>query len=153
MQTQKVTPVTCPSCNRRYNAAVTNIIDVGQEPHLKNLLLQGQLNGSQCPNCQYSGPLNIPLLYHDAEKELALALTPTELQLPHVEEQKIIGNLTNHLMNSLAPEQRKSYLFTPQTFISTESFLKAILAADGITEKVIQAPTSQNGFGTTTTPN
>jgi hypothetical protein len=139
MPTQEVTPITCPQCHTPYTTPVTSIIDVGQDPSLKNTLLSGQLNISQCPSCGYNGPLNLPLCYHDPEKELALILVPSELALPHLEEQKIIGDLSNRLMNELPPEQRKAYLFTPQTFLTQESFIKAILAADGITEEMIQA--------------
>ncbi len=42
-------------------------------------------------------------------------------------------------MNSLPPEERKSYLFTPKTFLSLDSLKKAILEADGITEEMLQA--------------
>ena len=146
MPTQEVTPIRCPQCQTPYTSQVTSIIDVGQNPMLKNTLLSGQLNLSECPSCGYNGPLSLPLLYHDPDKELALVLVPSELNLPHLEEQKIIGDLSNRLMNELQPEQRRSYLFTPKTFLTQESFIKAILAADGITEEMIQAQEAKMGL-------
>lgn len=139
MNTQEITPVICPQCQGRYNAPVTPIIDVSQNPALKESFLRGELNLGQCPQCSTKHIVDIPVMYHDSEKQLALALVPGNLNLAHADEQRIIGNLTNRLMNSLPPEARKGYLFTPQTFMSFESLVKKILAADGITEDMLQA--------------
>ena len=138
MQTQEVTAVVCPQCQTRYNAPVVTIINVTQNPELKVPFLQHQLNISRCPRCGLTHPLDIPLLYYDGEKELAFALVPNNLGLTHLDEQKIIGNLTNRLINALPPEQRKGYLFTPKTFLTLDSLIKAVLAADGITEEVLE---------------
>lgn len=143
MPTQEVSSVTCPNCGFRYSASVTSVIDVGSQPELKTSFLQGTLNQSQCPRCNFEGPLNLPLFYHDAEKELALAYIPTELQLSHMEEQRVIGDLSNRIMNQLPPEQRRAYLLTPKTFLTMESIIKAILSADGITEEMLNAQTEK----------
>lgn len=139
MNTQEVGPVVCPQCRLRYNAPIVSLIDVSHDPDLKEAFLRGQVNAGQCPQCNTVHLYAIPLLYHDSAHELALALVPSELNLPHVEEQRIIGNLTNRLMNALPPAERRSYMFNPKTFISMESLVKAVLAADGITEDVLQA--------------
>ncbi len=138
MKTQEVLPSVCPQCQTRHNVSIVSVIDVGQQPDLKNALLQGRINVGKCPQCQLVYAVNAPVLYHDPAHELALALVPTTLQLSHVDEQKIIGDLTNRLMNALPPEQRKGYLFNPKTFFNFDNLVKAILAADGITEEMIQ---------------
>jgi len=138
MKNQEVAPVACPKCGARYNAPITSIINIDQNPALKNAFLQGQLNTGQCPQCGFASPLEVPVLYHDGQKELGLVLMPGNLHLGHTDEQKIIGDLTNRLMNSLPPEQRKAYLFTPQIFLTMDSLAKAILAADGITPEMIK---------------
>lgn len=139
MNTQEVGPVVCPQCRLRYNAPITSLIDVSENPGLKEDFLRGRINAGQCPQCNTFHLYTIPLLYYDKTHELALALVPSELHLPHVEEQRLIGNLTNRLMNVLPPAERRSYMFNPKTFISMESLVKAILAADGITEEVLQS--------------
>jgi len=139
MKTQEVFPSVCPQCQTRHNVSVVSIIDVGSQPELKNALLQGQINVGKCPQCNLVYAANVPVLYHDPTHELALALVPSSLQLAHVDEQKLIGDLTNRLMNALPAEQRRAYLFTPKTFLTFDSLIKAILAADGITEEMIQA--------------
>lgn len=132
-------PVTCPSCNNRFVSPVLAIVDAGQNPEAKALLLSGQLNVAACPQCGNAGRLSTPLLYHDPEKELFLTYVPSELGLPDAEQQRLIGDLTNQVISSLAPEQRKGYLLRPQSFLRLEALLEAVLQADGITQEMLEA--------------
>lgn len=143
MTTQEVTTTTCPQCRTQYTAPITPLIDVTGTPQLKQAFMQGQLNLGQCPGCGTVHPLDVPILYHDAEKELALIFVPNSMGIAHDDEQRMIGKLTTKLMNSLPPEQRKGYLLIPRTFISMENLLKEILIADGITEEMLQAQESK----------
>ena len=138
MATQQVVPVTCPNCQTPFTAPIYSIID-GQDPMLKSALLQGRLNVTQCPQCGFTDMLNAPLLYYDQEKELAFVLAPNSLQLKGSDQEKVIGNLTNTLINSLPAEERKFYLFNPKQFLTMESLVKAVLEADGITEEMLKA--------------
>ncbi|MEW5957878.1 MAG: CpXC domain-containing protein, partial [Chloroflexota bacterium] len=112
MATQQVVPVSCPNCRFQFTAPVQSIIN-GQDPAQKAALLQGAVNIAQCPQCGFTDILSTPLLYYDLEKELAFVLAPNNLQLSGVGQEKIIGSLTNALMNSLPAEQRKFYLLNP----------------------------------------
>ena len=137
MKLQEATFVTCPQCRTRYSTPIVPVISVSHEPALKQAFLRGELNISQCPQCGFAAELNTPLLYHDHAKELALILTP--IQLSHLEGQKVIGDLTNKLIQSLPPEERKAYLFSPKTFLTLDSLKKAVLEADGITAEMLQS--------------
>ncbi|MFQ5343866.1 MAG: CpXC domain-containing protein [Anaerolineae bacterium] len=138
--------VTCPQCNQPFTALVQNIIDVGARPELKEQFLRGRLNLAGCPHCGFAAGIGAPLLYHDPDKELALVLMPTELNLPRNDEEKLIGSLTNALIDSLPPEKRKGYLFRPKTFLSLEGLIKAILEADGITAEMMEAQEKRVGL-------
>lgn len=138
MSVQQVMPVNCPNCRARFTAPIENIID-GQDMGLKTAFLQGYLNVIRCPQCGFSGMANVPVLYYDLEKELALVHVPTDLNMMGDTQEKIIGELTNKLFNSLPAEQKKFYLLNPTTFLTLENLMKAILEADGITEEVLQA--------------
>lgn len=138
MATQQIAPVICANCRTQFNAPVMPIID-GQNPALKSAFLQGRFNAVQCPQCGSVNALNLPMFYYDLEKELALVLSPNSLSLSGAEQDKIIGSLTNSLVNSLPAEQRKFYLLNPKLFLTFESMMKAILEADGITEEVLEA--------------
>lgn len=138
MATQQIVPVVCSNCRTQFNVPVVPIVD-GQNPALKSAFLQGRFNAVQCPQCGFVNSLNIPMFYYDLEKELALVLSPNSLSLSGAEQDKIIGSLTNSLVNSLPAEQRKFYLLNPKLFLTFESIMKAILEADGITEEVLEA--------------
>lgn len=135
----QITPVACPVCGARFSARLETIIDAGSDPSGKARLLRGELNVARCPQCGHTGIMTAPLLYHDGEKQLAFVLMPNELNMSHEEQQRFIGNLTNSLMNSLPPAQRKAYLLQPRMFLAMPGMVDAILEADGITREMRQA--------------
>lgn len=134
MATQQVLPVTCPNCRTQFTAPVQSIVD-GQDPAQKGAFLQGRLNIAQCPQCGFNSSLAVPILYYDLEKELAFVLAPGGLQMASADQEKMIGNLTNSLVNSLPAEERKFYLLNPKQFLTLDSMIKAILEADGVSEE------------------
>jgi len=135
----QVGSIACPVCRNPINVPVETIVDAERQPELKISLLQGTLNAFKCPKCGNSGVLSTSLLYHDGSKQLFLALTPANMNTKAADSQKMIGNMTNMLMNSLPPEKRKAYLFQPKMFLTMESMLQAILEADGITKEMIES--------------
>jgi hypothetical protein len=96
-------------------------------------------NRARCPACGYEGNLATPVVYHDADKELLLTYFPAELGMPVNEQEKLIGPLISQVMNRLPAEKRKAYLLRPQSFLTYESMLERILAADGITKEMLDA--------------
>jgi hypothetical protein len=135
----QILPVTCPYCQAKFTAPIQRVVDVSQDPRLKVALLQGRLNVATCPQCGNTGMLNAPFIYHDPEKELALCFVPTNLGLMDTDQQKLIGDLTNAVLNSLPPEKRKGYLLQPKIFLSLQGLVDAILQADGITKEMLEA--------------
>ncbi|MEW5989135.1 MAG: CpXC domain-containing protein [Chloroflexota bacterium] len=131
------TQITCPNCRRPYTAEVLQIIDVGQTPQLKQLFLSGRLNVAVCPHCGLGGPLHTPLLYHDPAHELFAVYVPVEMGLSQVEQERIIGQLQRQAMDSLPPEQRRGYMFQPQTILSMQTLVEKVLATEGITPEML----------------
>nr|MBC7245123.1 hypothetical protein [Chloroflexota bacterium] len=136
--------VNCPNCGTRYVAQVQSIVDVGQEPRLKALLLRGQLNTVICPSCGTPGVVNAPLLYHDPAKELLLLFIPPELNLPMAERERLTGNLVNALMSTVPPEERKGYFLSPRTVLTRQGLIDEILQADGVTKEMIEKQRKKN---------
>jgi len=114
-----------------------NVIDVDRNPQLKSLLLQGRINVGVCPQCGTGGMVSTPLVYHDSTKELLFCLIPQELGLTEYDRQRTIGQLSNVIINSLPAERRKGYLLQPKQFLTFQSFVEAILEADGITKEML----------------
>ncbi|MDM8530608.1 CpXC domain-containing protein [Anaerolineales bacterium HSG25] len=138
MAVQQVTPTVCPSCHAQFNAPIQPLID-GQDPYVKMAFLQGRINVAQCPQCHNVSPVQIPILYYDLEKELALVFVPGGLNVAIEAQEKAIGDLTNTLFNQLEPKKRKLYILNPKQFLKLETMFDTILEADGITKEMRQA--------------
>ncbi len=132
------TQMNCPQCRQPITADVQQIFDVGADPAAKNRLLSGQANVAQCPHCGFNGALSTPLVYHDPSKELLLTFVPPELSLPRDEQERVIGGMINQVVDALPAEQRKGYLFSPQSALTLQGLIERILEEDGISKDVIE---------------
>lgn len=129
--------INCPNCGMPYNTEVHQVIDVGRQPHLKQYLLSGQLNLAVCPNCGAAGRISMPLLYHDPAHELFMVHVPQELNLGQAQREEMVGRLVQQVMNETPAEQRRGYMFQPQTMLTMDSFLEKVLETEGITPEMI----------------
>ncbi|MFH1086627.1 MAG: CpXC domain-containing protein [Chloroflexota bacterium] len=132
------TQVTCPRCRHAFVVEMRTILDVGQEPELKEQFLQGEVNYARCPQCGSGGVLSTPFLYHDPAKELLISHIPAALALPSDEQEKLVGRLVQAVMNSLPQEQRKGYFLRPKTALALEGLYDAILEAEGYSREALQ---------------
>jgi hypothetical protein len=127
--------INCPNCGTPYPAQVFSVVDAGQDPVLKSLMLSGQLNMAICPRCGAGGPLTTPILYHDPAHDFLGVFVPQ--QLPVNEQQRTIGELSRRLMNGLPQESRRGYMLTPKQFLSYQSLLEAVLEHEGVTREML----------------
>lgn len=111
----------------RQQPLTLQVIDVGRDPALKPALLSGRLTN-----------LTAPFLYHDPDKQIAFVLMPMELGMTDMEQQRIIGQMTQSVMRSLPPDAPRAYLLQPRTFFTFQSLVEAILEKDGITPEMLK---------------
>lgn len=133
MQTQ----ITCPNCGTPYMADVYQIIDVGRQPQLKEMLLSGQLNFAVCPNCGAGGRIATPLLYHDPAHDIFMVHVPPEMNLDQVRREEIVGQLVQQVVNQTPPEKRRGYMFNPQTMLTMQSFMEKVWGTEGVTPEML----------------
>ncbi|HOR00702.1 MAG TPA: CpXC domain-containing protein, partial [Anaerolineae bacterium] len=129
--------IRCPRCQTPFAAQIINVIDVQKHPQLKAALVAGLLNRAECPGCGAVSVLNVPLVYHDPDKELLLVLVPSELNLPAEQQQRLIGGLVQAIMSQVPADQRKGYFLRPQTILSMQRLVETILEADGVTREML----------------
>lgn len=135
MPETQVVQVQCPHCGTPFQVPVRSIIDVGHNPELRQAFLSGQINVAVCPNCKQGGVLDVPLVYHDPAAEFLAVYFPPQLNIPEMERQKMIGEMTQALMNSLPPDQRKGYFLSPRQFINRQNLMDAVLGTMGISQE------------------
>ncbi|MDT8305886.1 MAG: CpXC domain-containing protein [Anaerolineae bacterium] len=136
--------IQCPRCQTPFTAEIHQVVDVGRDPQLKYELLNGTLNVFVCPNCGTSGQMATPLLYHDPENELFMVHVPMELNLPHEEQQRLIGQLVQEVMNQTPPEARRGYMLQPKEIISYQTFMEKILETEGVTPEMLARQRKQS---------
>lgn len=137
------TQIKCPRCGASFVAQVRTVIDVGQEPELKEQFLRGQVNYVQCPQCGGGGLLSTALVYHDPQKELLITYVPPELNLSADQQEQLVGGLVNAIMGELPPEGRKAYFLQPKAALTIDSLYDMILEADGISKEALEAQRAQ----------
>lgn len=140
MQTQ----ITCPACQTPFMGEVFQIVDVGLQPELKQLLLTGGLNVVQCPSCGTTTRVSTPFLYHDPDHEQFMVYVPLELSLGHDEQEKLIGQLVQRAMDQLPPEKRRGYMFQPQTILSLQTLMEKVLETEGVTPEMMARQRAQS---------
>ncbi len=133
------TTTTCPQCKQPVAAEITRLFDVSQEPQAKQILLSGAYNLIQCPNCGFRGQVPTPIVYHDPEKQLLLTFFPPELHVPVNQQEQMVGPMIKRVMDDLPMEQRKAYLFKPETMLTRQRMVERILEEDGITPEMLKA--------------
>ncbi len=138
------TQITCPACQTPYAADVHQIVDVGQNPELKEALIAGYLNVAQCPACGAVTQISGPLLYHDPDHELFMVHVPVEMGLPLQEQEQLIGQMVQRAMDNLPPAERRGYMFQPETIFSMQTFMEMVFATEGITPEMIARQRDQS---------
>ncbi|MGC9360241.1 MAG: CpXC domain-containing protein [Anaerolineae bacterium] len=132
------TTMTCPQCGANFVVEVHTIIDVGQDPDLKDAFLRSRLNFARCPQCDFAGLISIPIIYHDPEHELLITYVPPELDINGDEREKLVGQLVNAVMQAVPQEQRKGYFLQPRTALTYEGLLDAVYEAEGISKETLE---------------
>jgi len=120
-------------------AEITRLFDIRQDPRAKQILLSGAYNLIQCPTCGYQGQAPSPIVYHDPENELLLTFFPPELNVPVNQQEQMIGPMIKDVMESLPMENRKAYLFKPETMLTRQRLVERILEEDGVTPEMLKA--------------
>ncbi|NTU81976.1 MAG: hypothetical protein HGA45_21795 [Chloroflexales bacterium] len=130
--------LTCPSCGTQFRAGIYTLVDVTQQPELKQALMGGQLNVAVCPSCRTASMLGAPMVYHDAAKQLCLVYFPQELSSRPEDQERFVGEATTFIMRSLPPDAPRAYLLAPRRFLTLPSLLDSILEADGISRESLE---------------
>jgi hypothetical protein len=115
------------------------IVDGGRDPNAKARLVSGRLNMFTCQACGFQSRLATPMLYHDQGKEMLIIYVPMELGLPQAEQERLIGSMTQAIVNSIPQNQRKGYLFIPKQALTMQGLIEMVLEGDGVTKEMLDA--------------
>jgi hypothetical protein len=104
----------CPFCGQSFETTVWRIVDAGERPDLRQLILLGRLNVARCPYCTTEGPIPTALLYHDAAHQAVLLALPSGEPLDEAQVRLQADPLVAILHRTVPPEAQRPYLFNVQ---------------------------------------
>jgi len=133
------TQIKCSNCGKTFVTQIETVLDVGEDPEVKERFLRGRVNVAECPDCGAGGLLSSPLVYHDPEKELLITYVPTELELSADQREQLVGSLVQAVMHSVPETERKGYFLTPKSVLTLDGLYDLILEADGISKEMLEA--------------
>lgn len=135
--------VQCPNCGQHTTMAIEQVIDVGEEPSKRERLLRGRINVMRCERCAATGPIAVPMIYHDPNHDMLLAFIPPEMHLAHEQEEKEVGRLTNLVLDNTPAEKRRGYLLNPTRVMSFDSLVEKIMEAEGVSPDDLRKQTQK----------
>jgi hypothetical protein len=68
--------ITCPGCGLEQDVDLYDAINVATDPQLKDALMQNWLNRVECPDCNATFRIDMPLLYNDPNHGILIHLMP-----------------------------------------------------------------------------
>ncbi|MEZ4867787.1 MAG: CpXC domain-containing protein [Caldilineaceae bacterium] len=136
--------IQCPGCGTPYTVPVFTIVDLGVNPELKGALMSGQINVASCPNCGMGGPLSVPLMVHEPEHQfLGVFVPPSQNNSANMQQQKVIGDMTQTLMRKLPTEARKGYMLQPKQYMDWQRFMEQLWEFEGVTPEMLRRQRNQ----------
>ena len=79
MSLQALEEIKCP-CGESFEAEVYQSVSAGEDPELKDLILGGEFNMVQCPDCREVIYAERFVLYHDRSQELLAFVYPVNMR-------------------------------------------------------------------------
>lgn len=129
----------CPACGYQSREMAVTIVDAQQNPENKRALLNGSLNMIPCGNCGNPSAASVPMVYHDATKELLITLVPMNLGMNAVDSDKFIGALLREITSNTDAKLIKGYIFQPRRALTLQGLIEQVLEADGVTREMLDA--------------
>jgi hypothetical protein len=81
MSKSKTFHIKCPSCDVQQDVSLYESVNVGNDPELKQLLLENTLNRVECIDCDTSFRVDMPLLYSDPKHNILIHWIPETEEL------------------------------------------------------------------------
>lgn len=72
--------LTCSRCGHSFTASCIDMVNAGDEPELKEKILNGSIFVSECPSCGAKFIVSRPFVYIDPEQKLLVILSSEDLK-------------------------------------------------------------------------
>lgn len=94
----------CPRCGRSYTAPVYSFIDAVAQPHLREMVLTGEIFVRECPQCGMVELIQSPVIYRDSN--CLVCLTDRQIEVEGLE-----GGVSGRLVSDVGSLIEKVKIF------------------------------------------
>ena len=101
--------LTCPGCDRPFNAEVWLIVDTVERPDLVARLASAIAAHVACPHCGNSGQFDVPLLLYRPDADPTILFSPAQQTSEEDDRQQAVG-LIGRLRRSLGADWRDEWV-------------------------------------------
>lgn len=103
MSRSKQYNITCPSCGLQQQVDLYEAVNVSTDPQLKDALMHNWLNRVECPDCNTTFRVDMPLLYSDPQHNILIHWMPASDEMPR---EQILDEFDQTLdqINDIMPE-------------------------------------------------
>ena len=116
----------CSHCQYPNKVEVWSIINVKEDPELRDILIGGELNMCECVSCKTIYHVENFLIYHDPDSELLAFVYPVKFK---EEKEKCLAQMKldfETLQEKTEPEKRLTY--EPMVLFGLDALLNVVLA-------------------------
>jgi hypothetical protein len=135
--------IPCSHCRFPNSVEIWSIVNVKEDPELKDLLLGGELNMAECASCHKIFYAEHFLLYHDPEAELLAFVYPFEAR----SERATYEEKTRQDFEALkaASESASAFSYAPLTFFGLDELVRLLEEEEamGIQAEIVAAMAPQ----------
>jgi transcription elongation factor Elf1 len=136
MSIQRTVEIQCPSCGAQQQVQLYEVINVQQEPALKEALMHNQLNRVVCESCDLDFRVDLPLLYTDATQEMMIHWVPESAQ---VSREQILEEFDEAIERMNAEASEELALPSVRLVMSRVELVELIyMLEEGINQRVIE---------------
>lgn len=117
-------PIDCPHCTDETNAEIWSIVNVQEDPELRDLLIGGELNMVSCEHCSKVFFAERFLIYHDSEAELMAFVYPFD----HASERARWEEKTrlDFAQTQAASSEERRITYAPLTLFGMDELLRVV---------------------------
>ncbi len=103
MSRSKTYNISCPSCGLQQEIDLYESVNAVSDPALKDALMKNWLNRVECPDCEASFRVDMPLLYSDPQHNMLIHWMPESDDMPR---EQILENFDETMdeINAIMPE-------------------------------------------------
>jgi isopentenyldiphosphate isomerase len=100
--------LTCPQCSTEFQDDVWLVVDPQEQPELLDKVLAGNLHILPCPQCDFQGGVDAPILLYRAEENPILIFSSAD-GTSQEEDREHVGGLLGHLRQELGESWQDSW--------------------------------------------